>query len=121
MKMLIIEYPDGTADCEPYVPMPGQDALIIELKTDIVDSELLALSYIDRPIDLAIDNEAIKKKVVRALELSNWVQRDAAKLLRIRPKAIWDRIKKYNIVHPEGKWFQGGGRKPRLELKRRQA
>jgi len=101
--------------------MPGQDALIVELKTDIVDSELLALSYLDRPIDLAIDGEAIKKRVIVALKLSNWIQKDAAKLLKISPKAIWDRIKKYNIEQPEGKWFQKGGRKPRLELKRRQA
>jgi len=123
MKILIIEYPDGTADCEPLIPTLGQIDLqkCPQLKCNVVDSQLLALSYLDKPSDLAIDDEAIKSKIIRALELSNWIQKDAAKLLKIAPKAIWDRIHKYDIVHPEGKWRQKGGRKPKLELTRRQA
>jgi len=123
MKMLIIEYPDGTADCEPFISMPGQIDLqkCPQLKCKIVDSQLLALNYLDRSQDLAIDNEAIKSKIIRALKLSSWVQRDAAKLLKIEPKAIWDRIHKYDIIHPEGKWRQKGGRKPKLKIARKTA
>jgi len=122
MKMLIIEnLKTGEADCEPYIPMQGQIALVqgAHFRCSIIDSQLLALSYLDRPQDLKIDDEAIKSKIIRALELSNWVQKDAAKLLNISPKAIWDRIHKYDIVHPGGKWFQRSGRKPKLKVVRK--
>lgn len=122
MKMLLLEnIKTGEADCEPYIPMPGQDALVNGgyYKTHIVDSQLLALIYLDKPMDLAIDDEAVKKRIIKALELSNWKQKDAAKLLMIPPKAIWDRIHKYNIVHPKGLWHQKGGRKPKLKVMRK--
>ena len=124
MKMLVIEnLKTGEADCEPYIPMPGQIDLekCRHLKCHKVDSQLLALSYLDRSQDLKIDNEAIKSKIIRALELSDWVQKDAAKLLGITPKAIWDRIRKYNIMHPDGKWFQKDGRKPKFKVMRGKA
>ncbi len=123
MKMLIIEYSDGTADCEPYIPMPGQDALIADkrLNTPLVESELLALSYLDKPQDLKIDDGAIKKKVIKALELSNWVQKDAAKLVGISPRSFHYHCKRFEIVCK--KWTQVGNKKPRLKIakRRRQA
>ncbi len=124
MEMLVLEnLRTGEADCEPYIPMPGQIDLEkgAHFKCSIVDSELLALCYLDRSVDLAINSESVRIKIIKALQLSDWVQKDAAKLLKITPKAIWDRIKKYNIVHPKGKWFQNGGRKPKLKVMRKTA
>lgn len=108
MKMLILEnLKTGRADCEPYFPFPGQEILVEgkDFQTHIVESEELALSYLGRISRLAIDDEAIKEKVIEALELSNWVQKDAAiKLLKITPRAMLYHCKKFEIIHPEGKW-----------------
>ena len=125
MKMLIIEnLKTGRADCgENRIPFPNQEILVEgkDFKTHEVESEELALNWLDKQDigNLKIDDEATKKKIIEALELSNWIQKDAAKLLGIAPKAIWDRIHKFNIVHPDGRWFQKGGRKPKLKVMRK--
>ncbi|MBI1387254.1 MAG: response regulator [bacterium] len=38
--------------------------------------------------------------IVRALEESNWVQSEAARLLKISPDRMHSRVRKYNIQHP---------------------
>lgn len=43
--------------------------------------------------------EVEKQTILQALEQSNWVQSDAAKLLKISPDRIYSRIKKYGIQH----------------------
>ncbi|MDP8245693.1 MAG: sigma-54 dependent transcriptional regulator [Candidatus Hinthialibacter antarcticus] len=43
--------------------------------------------------------EVEKKTILQALEQSNWVQSEAAKLLKISADRINSRIKKYNIQH----------------------
>ncbi len=118
MKMLILEnLRTGEADCEPLIPMPGQEALIKgeHFKTEVVDSQLLALSYLDKSVDIRLDNESIKIKVIRALKLTNWVQKDAAKLVGISPRAFHYQCKRFGIRHE--KWVQKGNKKPRLKLK----
>lgn len=41
-----------------------------------------------------------KQYIIQALERSNWVQSDAAKLLQISPDRMHNRVKKFNISHP---------------------
>ena len=46
-----------------------------------------------------LENEAI----VKALEVSKWIQKDAAKLLSISPRSLNYKIKYHNITHPSWK------------------
>ncbi len=41
-----------------------------------------------------------KERILKALEDALWVQKDAAKLLRISPRALNYKIKKFDITHP---------------------
>lgn len=44
--------------------------------------------------------EMEKQYIIQALEQSNWVQSEAAKLLDISPDRMHNRVKKFNISHP---------------------
>lgn len=69
----------------------------------IIDAEDLSIEYdlfpsiIKKGIKL---KEAERELTIQALERSNWVQKDAAKLLGISRRAISYKIKKYGIKHP---------------------
>ncbi|MBD3288483.1 AAA domain-containing protein [candidate division KSB1 bacterium] len=41
-----------------------------------------------------------KEAIVKALEISKWIQKDAAKLLSISPRSLNYKIKYHNITHP---------------------
>lgn len=60
------------------------------------DGELLSLDTLNLE---AIEKEAI----LRALEMRNWVQKDAAQLLAISPRALNYKINYHNITHPTWK------------------
>jgi transcriptional regulator with GAF, ATPase, and Fis domain len=60
------------------------------------DGEVLSLDTLNLE---AIEKEAI----LRALELRNWVQKDAANLLGISPRALNYKINYHNITHPTWK------------------
>jgi len=60
------------------------------------DGELLSLDTLNLE---AIEKEAI----LRALEMRNWVQKDAAQLLGISPRALNYKINYHNITHPSWK------------------
>ncbi len=47
--------------------------------------------------------ELERRAIERALEISKWVQKDAAKLLGISPRALNYKIKYHNITHPSWK------------------
>lgn len=120
MKILIVENrKTGEVDLEPYIPFPGQLALIegSHFKCHIVESQLLALSYLDKAYNLSLDNdESIKKKIIKALKLTNWCQKEAAKLLKISQRKICYYVKKLNINHPEGNWRKKIENQPVLTL-----
>ncbi len=124
MEMLIIENLEtGYCDCEPYIPMQGQIDLIKKssiLKCEVIDSDLLALTYLDKPIDLSIDPKSIKKRIVRALELSNWVQKDAVKILKISTRAMSYQCRALGIIH-ESWGNKKNKRKSKLTLIKRSA
>ncbi len=44
-----------------------------------------------------------KDAIVKALEVSKWIQKDAAKLLSISPRSLNYKIKYHNITHPSWK------------------
>lgn len=44
-----------------------------------------------------------KEAIVKALEVSKWIQKDAAKLLSISPRSLNYKIKYHNITHPSWK------------------
>jgi two-component system response regulator AtoC len=44
-----------------------------------------------------------KEAIVKALEVSKWIQKDAAKLLSISPRSLNYKIKFHNITHPSWK------------------
>jgi two-component system response regulator HydG len=44
-----------------------------------------------------------KEAILRTLQISNWVQKDAANLLGISPRALNYKINRYNITHPSWK------------------
>ncbi|MFQ6112871.1 MAG: sigma-54 interaction domain-containing protein [bacterium] len=44
-----------------------------------------------------------KDTILRALEMSNWIQKDAASLLGISPRALNYKISQHNITHPSWK------------------
>ncbi len=48
-------------------------------------------------------NKIEKEAIVKALELRNWVQKDAAELLGISPRALNYKIQYHNITHPSWK------------------
>jgi transcriptional regulator with GAF, ATPase, and Fis domain len=60
------------------------------------DTELLALD--------TLNLEKVEREVIlRALELKGWVQKDAAELLGISPRALNYKIQYHNITHPKWK------------------
>lgn len=60
------------------------------------DGDLISLDTLNLEV---IEKEAI----LRALELRNWVQKDAAQLLGISPRALNYKINYHNITHPTWK------------------
>jgi two-component system response regulator HydG len=60
------------------------------------DGEVLSLDTLNLEV---IEKEAI----LRALEMRNWVQKDAAQLLAISPRALNYKINYHNITHPSWK------------------
>ncbi|MBZ0256457.1 hypothetical protein K8I31_10360, partial [bacterium] len=73
-----------------------------ELTADIVKREGLnneSEQTNSKPSEFLSLEEVEKKTILQALEQSNWVQSDAAKLLKISPDRIYSRIKKYGIQH----------------------
>ncbi len=73
----------------------------------LIDSLLLQREGLnldsDRSSDLTQDSlpleDVEKQTILKALEQSNWVQSEAAKLLKISSDRIYSRIKKYGIQH----------------------
>jgi transcriptional regulator with GAF, ATPase, and Fis domain len=60
------------------------------------DGELIGLN--------TLDLEQVEKEVIlRALQLSNWIQKDAANLLGISPRALNYKINYHQITHPSWK------------------
>jgi len=47
--------------------------------------------------------EVEKSTILRALDISKWIQKDAAKLLNISPRALNYKIKYHTITHPNWK------------------
>ncbi|HHL73813.1 MAG TPA: sigma-54-dependent Fis family transcriptional regulator [Bacteroidetes bacterium] len=62
---------------------------------------------------LAVDtlnlNDIEKQAILKALEMRNWVQKDAAELLGISPRALNYKIQFHNIQHSS--WKKNSGRK----------
>ncbi|MBN1349488.1 sigma-54-dependent Fis family transcriptional regulator [candidate division KSB1 bacterium] len=48
-------------------------------------------------------NEVERITILKALEISKWIQKDAAKLLNISPRALNYKVKYHNIKHPNWK------------------
>ncbi|OQX94962.1 hypothetical protein B6I21_07915 [candidate division KSB1 bacterium 4572_119] len=48
-------------------------------------------------------DELEKESIFQALEVSKWIQKDAAKLLGVSPRSLNYKIKFHNIKHPSWK------------------
>lgn len=82
--------------CEIYYTWPADGVKIFDV-----------WSYIgtnwDVRIDRMEDRRMSKELVLEALGKSSWIQKDAAKLLGISPRAFNYRVKEYEIKHPTWK------------------
>jgi len=96
-------------------PWPGNvrelenviERAVLMAEGDIIDEKDLSIEYdlfpsiIRKGIRL---KEAERELIIQALERSNWIQKEAARLLGISKRAIHYKIKKYGIKHP--RWIK---------------
>jgi DNA-binding NtrC family response regulator len=81
-------------------------AILVE-DGDLIRPESVTLTQTRRPASeadapaagLKLTSEQEKKMIVRALEDSLWIQKDAARKLGISPRALNYRVKKLGISH----------------------
>jgi two-component system response regulator HydG len=86
------------------------ERLMVVCQSDLITPEYLPKEMlegisIEKPFELKNEqqyhlNEIEKEIVVKALEKAKWNKSQAAKLLNIDRKALYNRIKKYNIFTP---------------------
>jgi len=96
-------------------PWPGNvrelenviERAVLMAEGDIIEEKDLSIEYdlfpsiIRKGIRL---KEAERELIIQALERSNWIQKEAARLLGISKRAIHYKIKKYGIKHP--RWIK---------------
>ena len=99
-KRLLLNYPwpGNVRELENII-----ERAVLMAEGDIIEEKDLSIEYdlfpsiIKKGIRL---KEAERELIIHALERSNWVQKEAAKLLGISKRVIHYKIKKYGIKHP---------------------
>jgi len=103
-KRLLLNYPwpGNVRELENII-----ERAVLMAEGDIIEEKDLSIEYdlfpsiIKKGIRL---KEAERELIIHALERSNWIQKDAAKLLGISKRVIHYKIKKYGIKHP--RWIK---------------